>query len=343
MRILNWNIEWMNDWFVGGGDVAFRPDNPRRSITDVAELCQRVANVMTNLDPDVLTIVEGPSDIREMILFAETFLSDEHSNELFHVIGGVDGGAQKVYALVKKGGAFRNPVMVSDSLTQALEEPWEVDIDGDFQLEGYDFTRLPLVIEGTFGEEDEKLRIITLHAKSKYVHNGQSLWKDPTTRTQFVKAALKNRRRISSEAMRIRQYLNDLMNHNNDTLIVVTGDFNDGPGVDYFERYFLTHNVTDILLGSTYYPNLLFEHAFLERVPEHQRYTAIFDDFIDDVHDRLLLLDHILVSPALSPKIQDSGIAHQAYNAGTNNNTSGRQKYVSDHRPVYVDFKDSSQ
>jgi len=103
-------------------------------------------------------------------------------------------------------------------------------------------------------------------------------------------------------------------------------------------KRYLTHNVTDILLGSTYYPNLLFKHAFLERVPEHQRYTAIFDDFIDDIPGRHVLLNHILISPALSSRIEDSGIAHQEYNAGTDNNASGRQKYVSDHRPVYIDL-----
>jgi hypothetical protein len=73
MKIVNWNIEWMNDWFVGYGSVAFRQDNPSRGISDVADLCSRVASVVKNLDPDVLTIEEGPSDIREMELFVETY------------------------------------------------------------------------------------------------------------------------------------------------------------------------------------------------------------------------------------------------------------------------------
>lgn len=338
MRIVNWNIEWMNDWFVGRGSVAFRHDNPRRGITDVADLCRRVASVVNNLDPDVLSIEEGPSDIREMELFVGTYLIDGQGNRLFDIFGGIDGGAQKLYTLVKKGGKFKNPLIAADDLTLALQDPWEVDIDGDYQLEGYEFTRQPLVVEGTKGNENSRLRIVSLHTKSKYVHNGESLWRNPDTRTQYIIAAVKNRRRISSEAMRVRKYLDGLLDQNSDSLNVVTGDFNDGPGIDYFERHYLTHNVTDILLGSTYYPNLLFKHAFLERVPEHQRYTTVFDDFIDDITERHLLLDHILVSPALSSGIENSGIAHQEYNAGTDNNASGRQKFVSDHRPVYIDL-----
>lgn len=150
MRIVNWNIEWMNDWFVGGGNVAFRTDNDRRGITDVADLCRRVAEVVKKLDPDVLTIEEGPSDIREMELFANTYLVDGNGNLLFDIFGGIDGGSQKIYTLVKKGGALTNPEIPADPLTLELEDPWGSDVDGDFRIEGYEFTRQPLVVEGGY-------------------------------------------------------------------------------------------------------------------------------------------------------------------------------------------------
>jgi endonuclease/exonuclease/phosphatase family metal-dependent hydrolase len=337
MRIVNWNIEWMNNWFVGRGEVAFRTDNPRQGITDVADLCRRVAGVVNTLDPDVLTIEEGPSDIREMELFTRTYLADGNGNSLFNVFGGIDGLCQKIYTLVKKGGELKHPQIAADALTLELQEPWESDVDGDYFIESYDFTRQPLIVEGTT-EDGSTLKIVTLHTKSKYVHEGKAKWNNPDTRQQFIIAALKNRRRISSEAMRLRRYLNAVIEQDSDPFVIVTGDFNDGPGIDYFEKRYLTHNVTDILIGSTYYPNNLFSHAFLERVPESKRYTAIFDDYIDGIKGRRLLLDHILVSPALSSKIKDSGIAHQEYNAGIDPTASERQKYVSDHRPVSIDL-----
>lgn len=338
MRIVNWNIEWMNDWFIGGGNVAFRADNLRKGITDVAALCTRVADVVKALDPDVLTVQEGPSDIREMALFADNYLTDDQGETLFEIFVGLDGGAQKLYALVKKRGELKNPILPTDDLTLALQDPFEVDISGDYQLEGYEFTRLPLVVEGNIGDDNSKLRIVSLHTKSKYVHRGRSLWNNLETRMQFVAAAMKNRKRISAEAMRIRQYLDEFLRTNQDALVAVTGDFNDGPGNDYFERHYLTHNVTDILLGSTYYPSRMFKHTFIEKVPDNERFTAIFDDFVDDIPNRPILLDHILVSPALSLKIQDSGIAHQTYEDGIDNNETGRQKHVSDHRPVFLDL-----
>ena len=45
MRIVSWNIEWMNNWFVGGSQVAFRQSHT--GIPNVADLATRVATVIT--------------------------------------------------------------------------------------------------------------------------------------------------------------------------------------------------------------------------------------------------------------------------------------------------------
>ena len=60
------------NWFVGGGQFDWRPSHT--GIASVQALAQRVANVITAVDPDVLTIQEGPSDPREMELFVGTSL-----------------------------------------------------------------------------------------------------------------------------------------------------------------------------------------------------------------------------------------------------------------------------
>lgn len=337
MRILNWNIEWMNDWFVGGNAVAFRDSYERTGITDVAALCQRVAGVIKALEPDAVTIQEGPSDIREMLLFTDNYLTDSTGQPLFDVFGGIDGRAQKIYTLVRRDGEFENPEIPDDPATVSLAEPWETDVDGDLQLEGYEFTRLPLVVVGRSAQDGKMLKVVSLHTKSKYVHEGKRLWNKPETRQQYIIAALKNRRRISSEAMRLRKYLDELLTQSSEAQIVVTGDFNDGPGTDFFEERYLTHNVTDILLGSTYHPELLFKHTFLTNTPSDKRFTAIFDDFIDDIPNRKLVLDHIIVSPSLADQSQGK-IAHDQYNAAIDETASRRQKYPSDHRPVFVDI-----
>ena len=64
MRVVNWNIEHMNSWFVPNSD----PSSPSLrssfsgggfgggSIDDVPALAQRAANILLALDPDVICI-----------------------------------------------------------------------------------------------------------------------------------------------------------------------------------------------------------------------------------------------------------------------------------------------
>jgi len=338
MRLVNFNIEWMNDWFVGGNKIAFRQNNPAKGIDNVDDLAKRVAGLILAADPDVLTVEEGPSDKREMELFFSTYLSNDGA-ALYDVFGGIDGSAQKIYALVKKNGALKNCSPAADLETEALKDTWESDVNGDGVTELYKFTRLPIVIDGEL-DSSSKCRIVAMHTKSNYVQFGEEMWKDPSRRQAFINIALTDRRRISSEAMRIRQYL-DVVTTNNPTLaVIVTGDMNDGPGLDYFELRYLTHNVIDIILGSTFAYELLFRHSFIDRVAMSERYTVEFYDFIEE-QNKQLLLDHICVSPALSGKIVASGIMHKEYNAALDPGASGdRQKRPSDHRPVYVDINE---
>ena len=340
MKLVSWNIEWMNNWFVGGHKVEMRTQQISRGkilIENVPALAQRITNVLKTLDADVVTIQEGPSDFREMQLYVDLFLNDDQGNPIYDVLGGLGKGAQKVYAFVKKSGQFKNATLVKDELTLELEEEWLADIDGDLVLEEYGYTRPPLVIEGEF--KGDKIRIISLHTKSKFVYSQRSLWENENRRMEFIQAAMKNRRRISAEGFRLRKYLNDVMTDNPTKKVIVTGDWNDGPGNDYFERNYLTHNITDIILGSTFYPKLLFRHALLDKVPHDELYTAIFDDFIDDIDNRKILLDHIVASPALANGIINGGVCHQEYeNAINHQATTDREKFPSDHRPVFIEL-----
>lgn len=332
MRLKNFNVEWMNDWFVGGGKVAFRKDNPVKGIYDTDALARRVAGLIQEVDPDVATIEEGPSDIEEMRLFVSTYLSDA-----YEVFGGIDGGAQKIYALCKKGAALSGCHVADDNLTLGLKKTWESDVDGDEVAEAYKFTRQPLVVLG-YMPDGKPCRIVAMHTKSNYIQGGDKVWNNPATRPQFIREALKDRRHISSEAMRVREYFDALLSADPSERIVVAGDLNDGPGFDYFELRYLTHNVIDILLGSTFDFEMLFRHAFIDRVDSNLRFTCEFYDYVE-AKDMQLLLDHIAVSPALGGKIVGGGILHKKYADALDPNARGdRQKRPSDHRPVFVDI-----
>ena len=339
LKIANWNIEWMNRWFTADHHGA--PNLKRSSeicgVTDINALAERVANVIEGLKADILTIQEGPSRKCEMALFVEKFLSNQ-----IDIVGPAGKGQQKIYALVnKQSGIVTEASSVVQDLGFDFTTNWEADIDADFELEACEFTRPPLVLK-VQTSTGKRFRLLSLHMKSKYVHGGRELWNDRDRRPEFITKALESRRRISAESMRIRQYLDICFDKNLDAPIIVTGDLNDGPGLDYFERKFLTHNVAGLIVGSSFQPRRMLRHAFLDSMPKEHNYTAIFDDFVAGITNRTVLLDHILVSASLFWKANgmrnaQGQIEHAIFDAEIDHlHTGCRQHLPSDHRPQSV-------
>ena len=340
LRIANWNIEWMNRWFTADDNDApkLKPSSEISGVCDIDSLAKRVANVIMNLKPDILTVQEGPSRISEMALFVKHFLDGR-----FQIVGPAGKGQQKLYALVNNDSRVVTSISrVNEELGFNFDDVWDVDIDADLVRDEYRFTRPPLVMK-IQTKTNKTIRLLSLHTKSKYVHNGKEMWEDPARRQGFVVKALEARRRISAESMRVREYLDVCFDANIEAPIVVTGDLNDGPGLDYFERHYLTHNVTGLISGSPFQPRRMLRHAFVDLMPKEGNYTAIFDDFVDDVKDRKVLLDHIFVSAdlfwdAAGQRTAYGQIEHDVFDAQIDEDapSGSRQRLPSDHRPQSV-------
>lgn len=340
MKIANWNIEWMNRWFTGDNDGAprWKPSAEIAGVSDIEALANRIGGVIEALGADIVTLQEGPSRRAEMALFVRDCLGDR-----YEIVGPAGQGQQKLYALVARDSdAVADVSRIGAELGVDFEDTWEVDIDADLDLDAYRFTRAPLAmrVETATGRS---LRLVSLHAKSKFVHGGEAMWRDPARRLDFVKAALEARRRISAEAMRVREYLNACFEEDEAAAIVVTGDFNDGPGTDYFERHYLTHNVAGMIAGSPFAPRRMLRHAFIDVMEKEKNYTVVFDDFIDEIRNRKILLDHIFVSPSLywgadGAVSAEGTVEHAVFEAGIDAGApaGSRQRMPSDHRPQSV-------
>ena len=338
LKIANWNVEWMNRWFTAddAGAPRLRRSEEVAGVSDLQGLCTRVAAVIEAIDADLVALQEGPSRKSEMSLFVSQFLGDR-----YEIQGPAGRGQQKLYTLIKRGSpAIADVFRITEELGFDFEADWEVDIDHDLTLDSYGFTRPPLVlrIETSSGR---MLRLINLHAKSKYVHQGERLWRDPLRRNEYVREALQARRRISAEAMRVREYLDLSFTQDGQAALALVGDFNDGPGFDYFEKRYLTHGLANTLAGSPYIPPRMLRHGFVDEMPKELNWTAIFDDFIEEVTNRKILLDHILLSASLywnqGARASSGLIEHDIFNAQVRDDLTGeREKWPSDHLPQSV-------
>src|SRR5215218_6486624 len=300
VRICSVNGEWMNDWFTRDAEpeVAWRLQFTRDGQTnDTNQTAGRLAAMIRAIDPDVLALEEGPSRLAELALFVRDHLANSY--EFF--LG--DTGAQQKLGLLYKPGSVDSAQLAPHGQIVDLIEEWDADVDGDAVLDLYGFTRTPLVVNLVIG--GDPLQIIVAHTKSNFI----------------------NFRRISAEGMRIRRYLDRRLTDAPDEAIVVLGDLNDGPGLDYFEERYITHNVTDILVGSAFSPERVFTHAQHD-VAADDRYTAVFEDFVPTPELKRLLLDHILLAPGLTRadglhRIDGSGaVRHSEYEAQVVNNAA---------------------
>ena len=341
IRICSFNVEWMNDWFVSGtGPAAFKTqfqDRDSSYMNNTDATATRTAAVIRAIDPDIVGMQEAPSRQEELDLFVAKYLADTNGQPLYNALLGDSGAAQKLGVLYKPGSVTSATLAPHASITNLID-PWMSDVDGDAVLEEYRFTRTPLVVNFAFGQR--QLQVIVGHTKSNFINNGKQMWNDPQQKQNYIVTALKDRRRISAEAMRIRSYIDHVLAQTPGANLIVMGDMNDGPGLDYFEKNFLTHNVVDILFGSQFKPEWTFRHAQHD-VPENERYTAVFDDFVEGINNKQVLLDHILLSPGLTAgglhKVPDSGAVHHSeYSAQVVNNGAHREDRPSDHTPVSV-------
>ena len=339
VRISSVNGEWMNDWFTPDAvpDVDWRPQFTRDGqVNDTQQAAGRLAAMILAIDPDVLALQEGPSRRAELELFVRDHLDGAY--ELF--LG--DTGAQQKLALLYKPASVDAAQLAPHGEIVDLIDEWEADVNGDAVLDLYGFTRTPLVVDLVVG--GHPLQVLVAHTKSNFINRGRSLWEDPATRQSYIVSALVNRRRISAEGMRIRRYLDRRLAGAADDALVVLGDLNDGPGLDYFEERYITHNVTDILVGSAFAPERVFTHAQHD-VALDDRYTAVFEDFVPVPEVKQLLLDHILLSPGLTlpgglRRVEGSGaVNHAEWEAGIVDGGDRRQDRPSDHRPVSVDLE----
>jgi len=89
------------------------------------EACQRLANVINDINPDVAVVVEGPGSIDKMQRFNREYL-----NNVYTVLGGLDGGNQRVYSLVRRSGPLQMTAVVPGAADQFFDQKVRSNDDG---------------------------------------------------------------------------------------------------------------------------------------------------------------------------------------------------------------------
>ncbi|MEM6386971.1 MAG: endonuclease/exonuclease/phosphatase family protein [Pseudomonadota bacterium] len=329
MRIATYNVEWFSNLFDDEG--ALLEDEKwsgRYNVTRRAQLAA-LRRVFTALDADGIMIIEAPDSHRRRdgLVALENFAKTAGLRATSAVMGFVNETQQEIAFLY-------NP----DVMTVAhdphghprFDESYRIDLDVDAAPDKVRWSKPPLEL-AVKTKRGSVLRLIGVHAKSKAPHGARRP-------DQVMRIAIENRRKQLAQCIWLRERVEDHLEAGD--ALVVMGDFNDGPGLDEYERLFGRSGV-EIVLGESDEPQLYDPHAeTVIRRPLGWMPTSARFWMADKNRWMQTLLDYVMVSPNLRDRASDWRIWHPFEDPACERNPELREALLtaSDHFPVSVEL-----
>lgn len=328
MRIATYNVEWFSNLF--DDDGALLNDDAWSGRYNVKRRDQLAAlgAVFAALDADAVMIIEAPDSHRRRdgVVALENFATMFGLRTTKAVQGFVNDTQQEISLLYDPNALTARHDPQGDPLFDAA---YQIDLDVDAAPDVVRWSKPPLelAIETRAGT---KLRMIGVHAKSKAPHGARG-------KDEELRIAIANRRKQLAQCIWLRERVADHLDAG-DPLIVL-GDFNDGPGLDEYERLFGRSGV-EIVIGDGADRRLYDPHAealLQRRIGGFAPTTARFW-----IKKRWMqaLLDYVMVSPDLREKDGVWCIWHPFDDPSCADRADLQKALLtaSDHFPVSVDL-----
>jgi hypothetical protein len=340
LRLASYNVEWFNTLFDDAGHLLADTERSSRFKITRGEQLGALGIVFTALDADGVMIIEGPdtNSRRSTITALETFARHFGLRARRALHGFSSDTEQEICFLydpdvitathAPKGA----PVGKKGSRSAPrFDGTFRYDLDADAAPDLIRFSKPPLEIALTAHGRD--LHLIGVHAKSKAPHGAE-------TPEEVLRLSIQNRRKQLAQCIWIRERVEDHLSLK-DSLIVM-GDFNDGPGLDEFEKLFGKSGV-EIVLGHDGPParRLREPHAELA-LQSKVGLTPTTARFYLKPQERYFeaLLDFIMVSPDLAAERPAWRIWHPFNDPAVMKVPELRDALLqaSDHFPVTIDL-----
>jgi hypothetical protein len=341
LRLATYNVEWMNVLFDDRGRLMDDREPSSRYKLSRGEQLAALGIVFTAMDADGVLIIEAPdtNGKRSTVTALENFARTVGLRARKAMIGYPSETEQEIAFLYDPDRltARHDPQGAPSSSHGSHDAPrfdttFRYDLDADNISETIRFSKPPLELAITTSE-GQKLRLIGVHAKSKNPYGAAG-------REALIRLSIENRRKQLAQCLWIRQRVDGHLKAGES--LVVLGDFNDGPGIDEFEKLF-GHSGVEIVLGTTPDPTMTLTdpHALMalqSRVglaPTSARfYLAPKKRFFE------ALLDFVMVTPDLAARNPDWRIWHPFNDPRIMEIPELREALLqaSDHFPVTVDF-----
>jgi endonuclease/exonuclease/phosphatase family metal-dependent hydrolase len=335
VSVCTYNVEWFDYLFDNQNQViSFQPQNSQNK--KLKKQFDGLGTVFQTVDADIYGIVEAPNTTvttgnQSTVTKLNNFLQHFNLNKYDVITGYISPGSQEL-ALIYDKNKFNVNHFKGGSNTKKnppFDNTFEFDSEGDGINEIYKFYRPPLEAEITEIQSGKKFYIILVHTKSKGIFSAVDM-------VRWEKENRKNRRKLFAECSWIRRRVDDWLDKNRN--IIVMGDINDGPGMDYYEAQF-GRSAVEILMGDIFEPDRILRN-YCGR-PKWGRYgwepsSTRFKDRITETNVNALI-DHILMTSGLNY----SNGSHKIWNPYYLNEAKPIKTSLldaSDHFPVSVEI-----
>ncbi len=340
LRIASYNVEWMNALFDDAGRMLADGEPSSRYQLSRAEQLGALGIVFTALDADGIMIIEAPdqSHRRSTVTALEGFAQHFGLRTRKAIVGFASDTEQEIAFLYDPDRLTARHDPQGDPAPSAgapgaprFDTGLRADLDQDGLAELVEFSKPPL--ELAVSADGKPLRLIGVHAKSKAPHGRVSA-------SEFSRISIENRRKQLAECQWLRRRVEDILATGQSLLVM--GDFNDGPGLDEYEKLF-GHSGVEITLGLTAAPEarLYDPHADMA-LSNRLGISPTTARFWLAPKKRYFeaLLDFIMVSPDLAARAPDWRIWHPFNDPSCMAVPELRDALLSasDHFPISIDL-----
>ena len=341
LRLATYNVEWFNALFDDQGRLLEDAEPSSRYQVTRGQQLGALGIVFTALDADGVMVIEAPdtNGRRSTVKALERFARAYGLRTTQAVIGYASETEQEIAFLYDPDRLTvrHDPQGLPAHSHGATDAPrfdttFRYDLDADMVSETIRFSKPPLELAVTTAS-GQALRLIGVHAKSKNAYGALG-------REAQIRISIENRRKQLAQCLWLRQRVEAHLAAGDS--LVVLGDFNDGPGLDEFEKLF-GHSGVEIVLGTGPDPALRLTdpHAAmaLQSRVAVQPTTARFY-LAQQKRYFEALVDFIMVSPDLAASAPDWRIWHPFNDPAVAGTPELREAILqaSDHFPVTIDL-----
>ncbi len=299
MRIATYNVEWFDALFDDEGGLLDDNRWSRRYDVKRSDQLAALGIVFTAINADVVMVVEAPdaSKYRSTTRALENF-AKHFGIRARKALVGFENHTQQEIALLYDPDvvtAHHDPKgevagKRGSDASPRFDSTFRWELNDDNLPDVVTFSKPPLeaLIETRAGKA---VQLIGVHIKSKAPHGADNA-------TEVMQISIENRRKQLAQAVWLRHRVEDHLSASDS--VIVLGDFNDGPGLDEYEKLFGRSSV-EIVLGDNGGVKLFDPHAQMA-LSNRLGAAPTSSRFYLSQQKRYFqaLLDYVMVSPDLA-------------------------------------------